>query len=81
VTIPRNVRKARAREDAQHSSSESAQQPLVIDAAVYGLVPAAQLDARFAGPDPHADSVAEAAVAGDWRQAAACMRRCGMTGG
>lgn len=73
VTIPRNARKARAQKNAH----QRADKPLVIDAAAYGLVPAAQLDARFAGPDPQADAVAEAAVAGDWQQAAAYLDEAG----
>jgi tetratricopeptide (TPR) repeat protein len=73
VTIPRNARKARAQKNAR----QSAEKPLVIDAAAYGLVPAAQLDTRFAGPDPQADAVAEAAVAGDWQQAAAYLDEAG----
>ncbi|MFI7298285.1 hypothetical protein [Streptomyces sp. NPDC050121] len=77
VTIPRNIRKARAQKDARQGPSESAQKPLVIDAAAYGLVPAARLDVRFAGADPQADAVAAAAVAGDWRQAAAYLDEAG----
>ncbi|MEU1376189.1 hypothetical protein ABZ442_21395 [Streptomyces triculaminicus] len=41
-----------------------------LDPAKYGLVPAGELDARYAGPDPEADAVREAALAGDWRTAA-----------
>jgi tetratricopeptide (TPR) repeat protein len=73
VAVPRNVCKARAQKNAQ----QSANKPLVIDAAAYGLVPAAALDVRFAGPDPQADAVAEAAVAGDWQQAAAYLDEAG----
>ncbi|MGW2746172.1 hypothetical protein [Streptomyces sp. NPDC001450] len=72
VTIPRNARKARAlRAEAK------AKAPVNIDPAKYGLVPAAQLDIRFAGPDPEADAVAEAALAGDWRRAAAYLAGAG----
>ncbi|MEV6115759.1 hypothetical protein AB0L59_25440 [Streptomyces sp. NPDC052109] len=72
VTIPRNARKARAAR-----AEAKAKAPVNIDAAKYGLVPAAQLDTRFAGPDPEADAVAEAARAGDWRQAAAYLAGAG----
>ncbi|MFE2063698.1 hypothetical protein ACFXDH_15015 [Streptomyces sp. NPDC059467] len=72
VTFPRNVRKGRAlRAEAK------AKAPVNIDPAKYGLVPAAQLDKRFAGPDPEADAVAAAALAGDWRQAAAYLAGAG----
>ena len=68
VTIPRNARKARA---------ARAKKPVTIDAAAYGLVPADRLDARYAGPDPEADAVAAAALAGDWRRAAAYLAGAG----
>jgi tetratricopeptide (TPR) repeat protein len=72
VTVPRNARKARAlRAEAK------AKAPVNIDPAKYGLVPAAQLDSRFAGPDPEADAVAQAALAGDWRRAAAYLAGAG----
>jgi hypothetical protein len=72
VTVPRNARKARAlRAEAK------AKAPVNIDPAKYGLVPAAQLDDRFAGPDPEADAVAQAALAGDWRRAAAYLAGAG----
>ncbi|MER6225183.1 hypothetical protein ACWCYL_09185 [Streptomyces sp. 900105755] len=72
VTLPRNVRKGRAlRAEAK------AKAPVTIDPAKYGLVPAAQLDSRSAGPDPEADAVAAAALAGDWRRAAAYLAGAG----
>ncbi|MGW4567870.1 hypothetical protein ACWEN3_37655 [Streptomyces sp. NPDC004561] len=72
VTIPRNARKARAAR-----AEAKAKAPVNIDPAKYGLVPAAQLDASHAGPDPEADAVAEAALAGDWRRAAAYLAGAG----
>ncbi|MEU8028994.1 hypothetical protein AB0C13_10170 [Streptomyces sp. NPDC049099] len=72
VTIPRNARKARAAR-----AEAKAKAPVNIDPAQYGLVPAAQLDTRFAGPDPEADAVAAAALAGDWRRAAAYLAGAG----
>ncbi|MEU3031720.1 hypothetical protein ACPCBC_28350 [Streptomyces incarnatus] len=72
VTIPRNIRKARAQK-----AEEKAKAPVTIDAAAYGLVPAAQLDQRYAGPDPEADAVAAAALAGDWRRAAGYLADAG----
>ncbi|MEU6243210.1 hypothetical protein [Streptomyces sp. NPDC047024] len=72
VTIPRNARKARAAR-----AEAKAKAPVNIDPAKYGLVPAAQLNASYAGPDPEADAVAEAALAGDWRQAAAYLAGAG----
>ncbi|GLX54263.1 hypothetical protein Shyhy01_72120 [Streptomyces hygroscopicus subsp. hygroscopicus] len=72
VTIPRNARKARAlRAEAK------AKAPVNIDPAAYGLVPAAQLDKRTAGPDPEADAVTAAALAGDWRRAADYLAQAG----
>ncbi|MER6268733.1 hypothetical protein [Streptomyces sp900105755] len=72
VTLPRNIRKGRAlRAEAK------AKVPVNIDPAKYGLVPAAQLDSRSAGPDPEADAVAAAALAGDWRRAAAYLAGAG----
>ncbi|MFF4311282.1 hypothetical protein [Streptomyces sp. NPDC001507] len=72
VTLPRNIRKGRAlRAEAK------AKAPVNIDPAKYGLVPAAQLDSRSAGPDPEADAVAAAALAGDWRRAAAYLAGAG----
>ncbi|MFE8948108.1 hypothetical protein [Streptomyces sp. NPDC007856] len=72
VTIPRNARKARAAR-----AEAKAKAPVNIDPAKYGLVPAAQLDTRSAGPDPEADAVAAAALAGDWRQAAVYLAGAG----
>ncbi|MFJ4006753.1 hypothetical protein ACIPWL_25340 [Streptomyces sp. NPDC090023] len=66
VTIPRNARKARAQRAEQAAKNKR----VVIDPAEFGLVPGDQLDERYAGPDPEADAVAAAAVAGDWRGAA-----------
>ncbi|MFF5146223.1 hypothetical protein ACFY6U_42030 [Streptomyces sp. NPDC013157] len=72
VTLPRNIRKGRAlRAEAK------AKAPVNIDPAKYGLVPAAQLDSSSAGPDPEADAVAAAALAGDWRRAAAYLAAAG----
>ncbi|MCG7209949.1 hypothetical protein [Streptomyces arenae] len=72
VTVPRNARKARVlRAEAK------AKAPVNIDPATYGLVPAARLDSRFAGPDPEADAVAAAALAGDWRRAAGYLAGAG----
>ncbi|MGY4925921.1 hypothetical protein [Streptomyces sp. 900105755] len=72
VTLPRNIHKGRAlRAEAK------AKAPVNIDPAKYGLVPAAQLDSRSAGPDPEADAVAAAALAGDWRRAAAYLAGAG----
>ncbi|MER6534070.1 hypothetical protein ABT215_09690 [Streptomyces sp900105755] len=72
VTLPRNIRKGRAlRAEAK------AKAPVNIDPAKYGLVPAAQLDSGSAGPDPEADAVAAAALAGDWRRAAAYLAGAG----
>jgi len=72
ITIPINARKARAKR-----AEAKAKAPIVIDPAKYGLVPAAQLDTGYAGPDPEADAVAAAALAGDWRQAAAYLAGAG----
>ncbi|GGU90476.1 hypothetical protein GCM10010260_26190 [Streptomyces filipinensis] len=73
VTIPRNARKAR-------TLRAEAKAPVNIDPAKYGLVPAAQLDTRSAGPDPEADAVKAAALAGDWRRAAAYLAGAGHDG-
>ncbi|MDF3301632.1 hypothetical protein [Streptomyces tropicalis] len=72
ISIPLNARKARAKRAAA-----AAKKPIVIDPAKYGLVPGDRLDARFAGPDPEGDAVAAAAVAGDWRRAAAYLAEAG----
>lgn len=73
ITIPRNARKARA----QRAEQAAKKKRVVIDPAEYGLVPGDQLDKRYAGPDPEADAVADAAIAGDWRQAAAYLAGAG----
>lgn len=72
VTIPRNARKARAMR-----AQAKAAMPITIDAAAYGLVPAAQVDTGRAGPDPQADAAVAAARAGDWRHPAAYLADAG----
>ncbi|MGW4286260.1 hypothetical protein ACWEIK_04935 [Streptomyces sp. NPDC004673] len=73
VTIPRNARKARAQRAEQGAKAKR----VVIDPVEFGLVPGDQLDERYAGPDPEADAVAAAAVAGDWRGAAGYLAGAG----
>jgi hypothetical protein len=72
IALPRNIRKGR-----RLKAEAKAKQPIVIDAAAYGLVPGDRLDVRYAGPDPEADAVAAAALAGDWRRAAAYLAEAG----
>ncbi|MFD3455336.1 hypothetical protein ACFWVC_24575 [Streptomyces sp. NPDC058691] len=72
VTIPRNAGKARAKR-----AEAKARAPLTMHPERYGLVPASQLDAGRAGPDPEADAVVAAALAGDWRRPAAYLADAG----
>ncbi|SHM33937.1 hypothetical protein [Actinacidiphila paucisporea] len=72
VTIPRNIRKGRAAR-----ARAKAALPIKIDAAAYGLVPAAQVDAGRPAPDPQADAAVAAARAGDWRHPAAYLADAG----
>ncbi|MBY8876201.1 hypothetical protein [Actinacidiphila acidipaludis] len=72
VTIPRNAKKARAKR-----AQAKAAMPVKIDAATYGLVPAAQVDTTRPGPDPQADEAVAAAGAGDWRRPAAYLADAG----
>ncbi|MFB7644506.1 hypothetical protein ACFC0S_07960 [Streptomyces sp. NPDC056084] len=71
-SVPRNIRRARVQR-----STVAADAPLTIKPAEYGLVPASELNTVYAAPDPEADDVVAAALAGDWSTAAGYLAAAG----